>query len=379
MVITSIEALVIRVPGTSRCGGLSAQRGTEHADDERALETVLARVTADSGAAGWGESRAFSAPQVTGAIIQSILKPALEGKEFGGSGIEIETLWNAMYNQMRLSGQTGGFMLDAMAAVDIALWDLAGKINNAPISALITGGGARPELDTYVNLLGGESLEQRMECARSHRDAGCTRFKILHRSSRCELFEQYDALAEICGSENIAVDALWRLDPVKSASVVMELDRRKALWLESPFAPEDPAPHAAMMAKCRTPIALGETYRTHFELAPFFRARAMKIVQPDLGRCGITESLRIARAAERAGMEIVPHLTAALGPLLLATLQFAAAVPNCRYTPYSSRMLGTVNAFAVEPVGFADGRYRVPAGPGLGVDLVEPEVRQLAA
>jgi D-galactarolactone cycloisomerase len=379
MTITSIEALVIRVPGTSGCGGTRAQQGTAGARSEQALETVLARVTADSGAVGWGESRAFSAPQVTGAIIQSILKPALEGKEFGGSGIEIETLWNAMFNQMRLSGQTGGFMLDAMAAVDIALWDLAGKINRAPISKLIAGSRARTELETYVNRLWGDTVAQRMECAQTHFDAGCSRFKIHHESSRCELFENYDALAKICGSENIAVDALWKLDPAKSASFVAEMDRRKSLWLESPFAPEDPAPHAAMVARCRTPIALGETYRTHFELAPFFRAHAMKIVQPDLGRCGITESLRIARAAERAGLEIVPHLTAALGPLLLATLQFAAAVPNCRFTPYSTRLLETVNAFAAEPVGFANARYNVPAGPGLGVELAEPEVRQLAA
>jgi galactonate dehydratase len=379
MVITSIEALVIRVPESAGCGGTHAQRDGVAAGTVQALETVLARVTADSGAVGWGESRAFSAPQVTGAIIQSILKPALEGKEFGGSGIEIETLWNAMYNQMRLSGQTGGFMLDAMAAVDIALWDLAGKINRAPISALISGGGARTELDTYVNRLWGETQAQRMECARAHLDAGCSRFKIHHESSKCELFENYDALAKICGEENVAVDALWRLDPAKCAPFLAEIDRRNALWLESPFAPEDPAPHAAIVARCRTPIALGETYRTHFELAPFFRARAMKIVQPDLGRCGITESLRIARAAERAGLEIVPHLTAALGPLLLATLQFAAAVPNCRFTPYAAHMVETVSSFAAEPVAFADGRYGVPSGPGLGVELAEPEVRQLAA
>ncbi len=379
MLITSIEALVIRVPGTEDCVGVRTQRENGGARNGQALETVLARVTADSGAAGWGESRAFPAPQVTGAIIQSILKPALEGKEFGGSGIEIETLWNAMYNQMRLSGQTGGFMLDAMAAVDIALWDLAGKINRAPISELIAGNSARTELDTYVNRLWGETPAQRMECAQSHFDAGCSRFKIHHESSKCELFENYDSLAKICGAENIAVDALWRLDLAKSAPFVAELDRRKALWLESPFAPEDPAPHAAVAARCRTPIALGETYRTHFELAPFFRARAMKIVQPDLGRCGITESLRIARAAERAGLEIVPHLTAALGPLLLATLQFAAAVPNCRFTPYSTGMMQTANAFTAEPVGFANGRYAVPAGPGLGSELAELEVRQLAA
>jgi galactonate dehydratase len=128
----------------------------------------------------------------------------------------------------------------------------------------------------------------------------------------------------------------------------------------------------------KTPIAIGQAYRTHFELAPFLRARAMRIVQPDLGRTGLTEALRIANAADRAKMEVVPHLSPALGPLLFATLQFAAAVPNCRIAPYSSRMLETANGFSAAPLAFRDGRYKLAGGPGLGVDLMEPEVRLVA-
>src|ERR1019366_1327623 len=113
MKIVSLEALIVRIPRN--------QRGADR------LETLLARVITDSGLTGWGESQALAAPEVASAIIHSILKPALKGKECGGTGQEIETLWDAMYDRMRVSGQTGGFMLDAMAAVDIALWDLAGK------------------------------------------------------------------------------------------------------------------------------------------------------------------------------------------------------------------------------------------------------------
>src|ERR1039457_5692393 len=117
MKIVSLEALIVRIPRNQR--GVARQ------------ETLLARVTTDSGLTGWGESQALSAPEVAGAIIHSILKPALKGKEFGGTGQEIETLWDAMYDQMRVSGQTGGFMLDAIAAVDIALWGVAAKIHGA--------------------------------------------------------------------------------------------------------------------------------------------------------------------------------------------------------------------------------------------------------
>jgi galactonate dehydratase len=377
MFITSIEALIIKMPG--RWG--DSHRLAPHACSEagcQPLETVLARVTTDEGVTGWGESQATSAPEVARAIIHSILKPALEGKPFGGAGLEIETLWDAMYNRTRMSGQTGGFMLDAMAAVDIALWDLAGRIHGSSIASLIAGRGARRKIETYVDRLAGETAEERAECAAACRAAGCRRFQISYDSTRRELLENYDAMACVCGAENVAVDGLWRLDPGRCASLAGELDRRGALWLARPFAADDVPAHAALAARMRTPIAIGETHRTHTELAPFFRARAMRIVQPDLGRCGITEGLRIARAAERDGMEIAPRLSSALGPLLFATLQFAAAVPNCRFAPYAPGLLETANGFAAAPVRFHAGCYSVPAGPGLGVELMEPEVRHVA-
>jgi D-galactarolactone cycloisomerase len=381
MHIASIEALIIRIPGHwSRPGRLTGRQVQDVYPGARGddLQTVLARVGTNTGLTGWGESQALFAPEVTGAIIQGILKPTLEGKTFSGEGLEIETLWNEMYNRLRTCGQTGGFMMDAIAAVDIALWDLAGQIHRAPIARLIAGAAARSELETYVNHLPGETIAQRVECAHAYAEGGATRFKIFHRSSRADLFEEYDALAALCGPHNIAVDALWGLDAAKAQTFAAELDRRGALWLECPFAPEDPAPHAALAARCRTPIAIGETYRTHYELAPFFRAKAMRIVQPDVGRCGITETLRIARAAERAGMEVVPHLTPAVGPLLFATLQVAAAIPNCRFVPHTPELVETPGGFTQEPAAFANGRYQVPQAPGLGVVLNEAEVRQMA-
>jgi galactonate dehydratase len=127
----------------------------------------------------------------------------------------------------------------------------------------------------------------------------------------------------------------------------------------------------------RTPVALGETYRTRFELAPFFEAKAMGIVQPEVGRCGITESLRIARAAERAGVRVAPHLAPSVGPLLYATLQFAAAVPNCDLAPYAPSLVEIANTYSAQPLAFREGRYVAPCAPGLGIDLDEPELRRL--
>src|SRR5579863_8764912 len=119
MKIASVEALIIRIPrnwgGAERLKAFPTRRVCPAIPGEE-LRTVLARVTTDSGLTGWGESQALSAPEVAGAIVHSILKPVLQGREFTGTGIEIESLWDAMYNQLRVCGQTGGFMLDAMSA-----------------------------------------------------------------------------------------------------------------------------------------------------------------------------------------------------------------------------------------------------------------------
>jgi len=380
MRITGIEARVVRIPSDWAGAGRTADLPSRHVSlpvPGGPLHSLLACVTTDCGLTGWGESQALSAPEVGSAIIRSILKPFLQGQEFSGAGIEIESLWDGMYHQMRVCGQTGGFMLDAIGALDIALWDLAGKILNTPIAALISGSAARTSVESYVSFLPGETAADRLGHARRFQEAGSTRFKLFHEGSERALLDEFDALADVCGPTNVAVDARWRLDACRAVPFGKELDRRRAMWLESPLAPEDSRQHATLAARIRTPVALGEAYRTHNELAPFFRASAMRIVQPGLGRCGITEALRIARAAGRAGMEVSPHLAPALGPLLYATLHFAAAAPNCRLMPHTPGLVETANQFSRTPLLFRGGRYAVPQAPGLGLDLAEPELSLL--
>ena len=91
---------------------------------------------------GWGEAQAPVAPEVACAVVNHILAPILrKAASSNGSIEEIEALWWKMYSAMRVRGQTGGFMLDGIAGVDLALWDLAGKLAKVPVSALIGGGG----------------------------------------------------------------------------------------------------------------------------------------------------------------------------------------------------------------------------------------------
>src|ERR1700722_16516831 len=141
------------------------------------FETAIVRIELDSGHVGWGESQAPVAPEVACAVVNHILAPVLGGGLFDGTVEEIQSLWWKMYATMRVRGQTGGFMLDGIAGVDLALWDLAGKLAGVPVSALI---GRRRELvPAYLSGVPGGDPEN----VRAYIDGGFTTIKIFHDST----------------------------------------------------------------------------------------------------------------------------------------------------------------------------------------------------
>ncbi len=331
------------------------------------IETALVKVTLDNGLVGWGESQAPLAPEVACTIIERLLKPILRGVEFDGSLDRLRALWQQMYSTMRVRGQTGGFMLDAISGVDIALWDLAGKISGRSVSALISGDRAKLTVPAYVSGLSGD----RLQSASEFHAAGFRTFKLYYESDWNAILETIDALHERLSGVRVAVDALWHLDPARAGDQANELGKRDVMWLECPLMPEEIEAHAQLARSTRVPIALGESYRTCYELTPLFRSRAMKYVQPDLGRSGITESLRIADMAGQNQCEIVPHVSIALGPQIAAAIHFAAATSDCELCEYNPRVLEVANRFLLQPIQVANASYIVPTAPGLGIDIDE--------
>ena len=330
------------------------------------FETALIRITLDSGLVGWGESQAPVAPEVACTIVDRILNPVLIGSEFAGCVDEIESLWWRMYSAMRVRGQTGGFMLDAIAGLDLALWDLAGKIAGKPVAELITS-NRRTSVPAYLSGLPGGSAGG----VRPWLDSGFSRVKIFFDSSEDRLFESVDAVRSMLPAEGaVAVDALWRLSPQSAPQFAAKLAARHALWLEAPLPPESAPDHAALARSTQVPIAIGESYRTVFELQPFFDLCAMKIVQPDLGRTGITEALRIARAARERGVSLIPHVSIAMGPQIAAAIHFVGAVPDCVMLEFNPNVLETANRYLATPLRIRDAHYQLPETPGLGIEIV---------
>lgn len=338
------------------------------------FETALVKVTLDNGLVGWGEAQAPLAPEVACTIIDLLLRPVLAGADFDGSPERIAELWDDMYSTMRVRGQTGGFMLDAISGVDLALWDLAGQLASKPVAALLSAAAPRTQVPAYLSGVNGATPDERVAWARPFAASGIRAVKLFHAAGAEDLLDTLAALQDRLNVK-VAVDALWRLDPISARALARDLDARKALWLEAPLPPEDATAHAALARAIHTPLALGESYRTTHELEPFFRRRALGFVQPDLGRTGLTEGLRIAALARRHGVAVVPHVSIALGPQIAAAVHFAAALPECPLLEFNPSVFDVANRFLASPLRVEQAAYAVPQVPGLGAAVLEADLK----
>ena len=331
------------------------------------FETALVRIELEDGTVGWGEAQAPLAPEVACTIVEHLLRPAVVGSEFDGSVAAIEALWERMYSTMRVRGQTGGFMMDAISGVDIALWDVAGKMAGKPVCGLLSDSPKRT-IPAYLSGTSGVTPKDRAAFAARYADEGLSLVKLYYETEWSDLLEIADRLPP---SMRFAVDALWHMPPDEMIAMALELDSRDARWLECPLYPEEIDAHIRLAAAITTPIAVGESYRSLHELQPFLRVA--KVLQPDLGRCGITGSRRIAQAF--AG-EVAPHLSIAMGPQIAAALHFAAATDNCQLCEYNPNVLATANAFLAEPLVREGSHYMTPSLPGLGIVWNEKQFPQ---
>ena len=300
----------------------------------RFAETLLVRVECESGQVGWGESQAGVAPNVVASIVDTILAPVLIGRD----ALDGSVLWDEMYSCMRDRGHGGGFMMDAIAAVDIALWDLAGKVYEEPVSRLL-GGAYRLELPLYLSGPRGNTLEQRLADTERFVDEGFSAVKLfIGRGVEADVSE-VGAFREHFGADLVLlVDAQWLYSPPEALRLGKALEELRVGFLETPINPEDISGHAELSRDLALPIALGETERTRWQFLPFLNARAVDVVQPDVGRCGITETRRIAFLAELHNLPVTFHCGVGFGPYLAATLQTAAAIPNLMYVEYQPDM-----------------------------------------
>ncbi len=273
----------------------------------RQRSATLVEVTTDAGISGWGEAFAqgLEPPEIAATVIDKALRPLVTGAD----PLDIEVLWHRMYHMTRDYGRKGS-VVAAISAVDIALWDIAGKVHNAPVHRLL-GGAFRTRVQPYATgfyRVSGQGEGPRLaEEALRHHDAG---FSLMKVKLGFGVDDDIACMREIARAVQgkpvrFMVDtnhAYGRAEALRLGRALEEYDLR---WYEEPVVPEDLAGYAEMRAKLAMPIAGGENEHTLFGFRDLLAAGAVDIAQPDIGSCGGITAARhiidIGAGARRAG------------------------------------------------------------------------------
>lgn len=386
MQITDVRATVIRIPRPdSLFSGTAGLRGRAHraADStyqiiepyptvySTAVETLLVSVDTDAGVTGTGEAQFPVVPEAGAVIVERVLRPLLIGRDPLGR----ERLYEMLYSAMRYRGHITGLYIDAVAAVDNALWDLGGRALGEPAWQLL-GGRARDRIPAYLSGLVRDTRAGRIEEALEFARRGFRAFKIFGGHGVDEDVAEAAALRDALGPDvRLCVDTQWMYEPDTAIRLGRELERIGVAFLETPVQPEDLAGTAEVARALDLPVAGGECERTRYQFAPWLEAGALDIVQVDVGRCGTTEARAIALLADAHHRPLTLHLGVGLFGYIAASLQVAAWAPGLYMVEYQPQMVELASGLLEEPFQVEAGEFIVPEGPGSGV---RPNMEALA-
>lgn len=337
------------------------------------VSICLVRIETDEGIEGVGECLARFAPAAYAHLIDTLLSPVLVGSD----PLCIAELWRAM--RTRLSGRSGGILFEAIAGVDIALWDILGKAHNAPVWRLF-GEMNRTRVPAYASSIMVD--EEVVDTANQVMDMGFRIIKLKIGGVVCTELRRAEKLRETVGDDvELVVDANYIYDEGEALYLSEGLADLGVRWLEEPIDPENRDGYLRLSRRSRVPLAAGESEYTAHDFADLISEGAIRYAQPDVTRAGgISETRRIAALADAFHVRYAPHVGFSGIVCIFASLHLAAAAPNtyayeCMITPSAFR-----EQLAANPVGLytqvEDGEVSVPGGPGLGIEMEWKEVER---
>ena len=327
--------------------------------------TCIVRVHTDEGIVGIGSG--YSHPGVLHQIIATQLAPALIGTD----PCDVTERWQDMYDKTLWFGRKGATMT-AIGAIDIALWDILGKVKGKPIRQLINV-EAPDHCAAYASgLLWNHDLDALAAEARNHVDHGFRRVKM-----RLGMGEAHDIAAirrvraAVGADVDIMVDAGMRLHMELALRISKVLEACNVFWFEEPFPPEAIDDYVALRKRIAVPIAAGEN---EFGLQGFrelIRAEAVDIVQCDAARAGgISETSRVAQLAADAGIRFAPHtwndaVAITANAHLVAAHGGVTVEMDQTGNPFIEQLITPALAFDRKH----DGHIALGAASGLGIEL----------
>ena len=335
---------------------------------------LFVRVDTDEGLYGWGEGSLHGSIKAVETAIHE-LGAYLIGRDPAG----VERHWQGMYHAWRWRG--GAILMTALAALDIALWDLEGKRLGVPVYRLL-GGPYRDRVRAYAShwLQGVDDPEAAAEGAREARRRGFNAFKfsaidraLLHENESAALSRAERLMAGARAGAGDDCDIMVELAELLSPRTVLQLAERLApyrpYWFEEPIPFENAQAMATLQRDLRVPIATGERLLSRWEFRELLERQGCRIVQPDLMHAGgISEVKRIAALADTHYVAVAPHNSG--GPIVtLAAIHLSVSIPNLLILEQMEKEQALRAAVCDTPPLIENGHFLLPDRPGLGADI----------
>ncbi|MFC7157539.1 mandelate racemase/muconate lactonizing enzyme family protein [Halomarina halobia] len=355
---------------------------------------TIVTVETEDGTVGVGEC--YPSPGVH-EIITDYLQPVLEGE----NPTDVERLYNLMRASLSGRGSQQGVGTIAISGVEIALWDLTGKLLDQPVYQLL-GGKMRESVLVYADCHAGEAMvssaqegqeqetyqpEAYAQAARAAVDDGFDVVKFdldvpsgrsQNRKSRHfdgpEIEHKRDIVAavteEIGDDAEVAVDLHWNFSPETATRLCRAIEGYGLAWVEDPLPPENADAMTALANRVDVPILTGENCYGRHGFRDLIEGQGVSFLAPDVPKVGgIAETKKIADMAETYYQTLVPHNIGS--PVAtVATAHVGATVPNFYGLEYHAREVPWWEDLLVQEVPLIqDGRIEIPDSPGLGIEL----------
>lgn len=344
---------------------------------------LFVEIATDTGLVGLGESGAWGFQESAAAAITRFADYLI-----GKDPLKIEHHWQYMY---RWSHFRGSAVMGAISAIDIALWDLAGKHFNAPVHALL-GGSVRNRARVYYHVFG-ETTDELCEGIANARKQGFTAVghltPFLDSPREEPYFESHarkiggavDAVAryrEVAGSDvDLCIEIHRRLAPFEAVQLGLAIENYRPFFLEDPVLPDNIDEMAYVASKVNIPIATGERFTSLWEFQMLLARNGAQMVRPDVCLVGgITGARKVAALAEASHIGVVPHNP--LSPVSTAAcLQIAATAPNFVIQEFPDNSWGVAGDMRPDPMNLVygaalhdgEGFVEISNEAGIGVAL----------
>jgi len=361
--ITAVEPIVLRM------------KEVDAARADGTQDAFLVRILTDEGVVGIGEGD--SSPYLARTAVEmpsshSIAHGVAE-LLVGQDPLHTDRLWQRVFEGTGYWGRAG-LAMHVLSAIDIALWDIAGKVYGASVAELL-GGRRVQSVPVYASEVMPESAAEVTAIAERAVAEGYNALKLgwgplgREQARDVELIEA--ARAAVGEQRDLMIDG-GQAYTVKSALQLLEaVADCRLYWFEEALAPDDLAGYRSLSERTLTRIATGEADAGIAAFRALAQDGRVDVLQPDVSRCGgFTVTRQIRDLVKPAGTLVVPHAFST-GVLVTASLHVVASLDRPTYAEYSVADSPFVSRLLATPLQFAQGRLAVPDGPGLGIELDE--------